>query len=84
MDLGTTLDRASELLVIVGGLNWGLVGIADLDLVASLFGPRRVLSRLVYGLVGMGAVWWLYRAIVRQETAPRLAGMRESVSPFGG
>ena len=46
-------------LVIVGGLNWGLVGLFDFDLVATLFGAGSVLSRLVYVLVGLSAVWLL-------------------------
>ena len=44
-------------LVIVGGLNWGLVGLFDFDLVAAIFGAGSVLSRLVYILVGLSAAW---------------------------
>lgn len=44
-------------LVIVGGLNWGLVAVADFDLVATLFGDGSMLSRIVYGLVGIAAIW---------------------------
>ena len=44
-------------LVIVGGLNWGLVGLFDLDLVAAIFGAGSVVSRLVYVLVGLSALW---------------------------
>ena len=48
-------------LVIVGGLNWGLVAIAEFDLVAALvgleFGETNALSRIVYGLVGIAAVY---------------------------
>jgi len=47
-------------LVIVGGLNWGLVAIADFDLVAWLvgleFGETNAVSRIIYGLVGLSAV----------------------------
>ena len=45
------------LLVIVGGLNWGLVGLFSFDLVAALFGSGSVLSRIVYILVGLSAAW---------------------------
>ncbi len=45
------------LLLIVGGLNWGLVGLFSFDLVAALFGSGSALSRLVYILVGLSAVW---------------------------
>lgn len=44
-------------LLIVGGLNWGLVGLARFDLVAALFGEMSALSRIVYTLVGASAVW---------------------------
>jgi len=46
-------------LVIVGGLNWGLVGAFDFDLVAAIFGEGSALSRLVYILVGLSALWQL-------------------------
>jgi uncharacterized membrane protein YuzA (DUF378 family) len=44
-------------LVIGGGLNWGLVGLFGFDLVAALFGAGSALSRLVYILVGLSALW---------------------------
>jgi len=43
-------------LVIVGGLNWGLVGLFNFDLVATIFGDMSVLSRVVYTLVGLSAI----------------------------
>lgn len=46
-------------LLIVGGLNWGLVGLLGLDLVAAIFGEMSPLSRIVYVLVGISAVWQL-------------------------
>lgn len=47
-------------LVIVGGINWGLVGLAQFDLVAALFGGQTApLARIVYILVGVSAVWQL-------------------------
>jgi len=46
-------------LLIVGGLNWGLVGLFGFDLVAALFGEMSPLSRIVYVLVGISAVWQL-------------------------
>jgi uncharacterized membrane protein YuzA (DUF378 family) len=54
---GRALDLASLTLLIVGGLNWGLVGLFDVDLVASLFGDGTTLSRVVYALVGLAAVY---------------------------
>ena len=46
-------------LVIVGGLNWGLVGAFSFDLVAAIFGDGSILSRLIYVVVGLSALWQL-------------------------
>lgn len=51
------LDVLAYVLLIVGGLNWGLVGLFKFDLVATIFGDMTVLSRVVYTLVGLSAVY---------------------------
>jgi hypothetical protein len=55
------LDMLAAALVIVGGLNWGLVAVAEFDLVATIFaldfGETNAASRVVYGLVGLAAVY---------------------------
>ena len=55
------LDLLAIVLLIVGGLNWGLVAIARFDLVATVFGlefgETNALTRIVYGLVGLSAVY---------------------------
>jgi uncharacterized membrane protein YuzA (DUF378 family) len=55
------LDWLAAALLIVGGLNWGLVALAEFDLVAALtgneFGETSALSRIVYGLVGISALY---------------------------
>jgi len=51
------LDILTLTLVIVGGLNWGLVGLFNFDLVAVILGSGSVLSRAVYILVGISALW---------------------------
>lgn len=56
------LDWIAIVLVIVGGLNWGLVGIFNFDLVATIFGDMSVISRIVYTLVGVAALWLIYTA----------------------
>ncbi len=50
-------DWIALVLVIVGGLNWALVGLLDFDLVAYLFGAMSLLSRIVYDLVGLAAIY---------------------------
>jgi len=51
------VDWIALVLVIVGGLNWALVGILKFDLVAWIFGDMSVVSRVVYILVGVAAVY---------------------------
>lgn len=53
------LDWIALILIIIGGLNWGLVGIFGFDLVATIFGDMSVLSRVVYTLVGLSAIYTL-------------------------
>lgn len=51
------LDWIALVLVIVGGLNWGLVGAFDFNLVDTIFGDMSVISRVVYILVGVAAIY---------------------------
>ena len=53
------LDWIALILVIVGGLNWGLVGFFKFDLVAAIFGDMSAISRVVYALVGLAAIYML-------------------------
>mgnify|MGYP002624452569 CR=1 FL=1 len=50
------LKVISYILVIIGAINWGLVGFFGFDLVAAIFGEMSVLSRIVYGLVGISGI----------------------------
>jgi uncharacterized membrane protein YuzA (DUF378 family) len=63
-----TLDVVAAVLLVIGGLNWGLVSVAQFDLVATLFGTMSLLSRVVYALVGISAVYQAvqWRAIQRR------------------
>jgi len=51
------IDVIAAILLVVGGLNWGLVGVLDFNLVDTLFGAGSMLSRIVYALVGLAAVY---------------------------
>jgi uncharacterized membrane protein YuzA (DUF378 family) len=61
-------------LLIIGGVNWGLVGVLGFDLVAALFGEMSPLSRIVYSLVGLSALWQL---------VPLFGGERQRVPVHG-
>jgi uncharacterized membrane protein YuzA (DUF378 family) len=66
------LDILAAVLVVVGALNWGLVALAEFDLVAALvgldFGETNVVSRIVYGLVGLAAAYQIaQQAAIRRR-----------------
>ncbi|HEY6015340.1 MAG TPA: DUF378 domain-containing protein [Gaiellaceae bacterium] len=75
------LDLLPAVLLVVGGLNWGLVGIARFDLVAWIcggldFGETNAVSRIIYALVGLAAVYAIVRPLqarsaLRPQTATR-------------
>jgi len=70
------LDVLAAILLVVGGLNWGSIAVGGPDLVATLFGSGAGLSRAVYGLVGLSAIWQAlqWQAIQRRWlAAPRTA-----------
>jgi uncharacterized membrane protein YuzA (DUF378 family) len=70
------LNLITLVLLIVGGLNWGLVGLFNFDLVAAIFGEASVLARAVYVLVGLSALWQLIplAAAFRTDEASALRG----------
>jgi hypothetical protein len=65
------VNSITLLLLIVGGLNWGLVGLFGFDLVAAIFGEMTPLSRLVYVLVGASALWQIV-PLVRGDESRRV------------
>lgn len=67
----SVINKLTLTLLIVGGLNWGLVGLLSFDLVAALFGEMTFLSRVVYTLVGASALWQLFRLLGAQEEGRR-------------
>src|SRR6476646_9390206 len=75
------LDLLAATLLIVGGLNWGLVAIAKFDLVAWIFGlefgQTNAASRIVYGLVGLAAVYGIVALVSRvRDTSPAPVAVR--------
>lgn len=61
------VDRVALLLAIIGGLNWGSVGIFNFNLVSFAFGEQSALSRVIYTLVGLAALWCI--SLLFRETA---------------
>jgi len=56
----SVLDWVALVLVIVGGVNWGLVGALQMDLVATVLGAGSMLARVVYVLIGLSALYTIY------------------------
>ena len=64
------MDRIALILSIIGGINWGLVGIFRFDLVAYLFGGQTSsISRVIYTLVGLSALWCISLLFRERDTS---------------
>lgn len=51
------IDKIALVLIIIGAINWGLIGIFNFNLVSAIFGNMTVISRIIYGLVGVSGLW---------------------------
>lgn len=60
-----TLEWISLILLIIGGLNWGLIGLFNIDIVAMIFGTMSGLTRIIYILVGLAAVYIAFISTTR-------------------
>lgn len=66
------MERLALILVIIGALNWGLIGLFKFDLVASLFGGEfSMLSRIVYTIVGVAGIYAISLLFRDRETVSR-------------
>ncbi|MBI2590172.1 DUF378 domain-containing protein [Candidatus Berkelbacteria bacterium] len=63
----TTLDWVAMILVIIGGINWGLVGLLDYNLVESLFREGTFLTKIIYDLVGLSAIYMIFVSMKQKE-----------------
>ena len=65
------IDRIALVLAIIGGINWGSIGLFRFDLVAFLFGGQTAMfSRIVYTLVGLAAVWGISLLFRNEPESP--------------
>ncbi len=56
-----TLDIVAAVLLVIGGLNWGLIGFFDLNLIGMIFGEMSAFTRLVYCLVGVSGLYYIFQ-----------------------
>ncbi|BDF69935.1 hypothetical protein CE91St41_28380 [Oscillospiraceae bacterium] len=67
--MGMIMDKIALVLAIIGGLNWGSIGIFGFDLVAFAFGGQQsAVSRVIYTLVGLAAIWCI--SLLFRDTEP--------------
>jgi uncharacterized protein len=62
-----TVDWAAFVLLIIGGLNWGMIAVFNIDLVSLVFGDMTMLTRIVYGIVGVSALYCAYTLSIKTE-----------------
>lgn len=55
------LDVIAAILLVIGGLNWGLVGVADFNLVTYIVGDMAVLARIIFVIVGLAALYQIFQ-----------------------
>jgi uncharacterized membrane protein YuzA (DUF378 family) len=60
-----SLDWVAWILLVVGGLNWGLIGLFKYDLVAKIFGDMTTVTRIVYDLVGLAALYLIVMMVTK-------------------
>lgn len=58
----TGMDWLALILVVIGGLNWGLVSLFDLNIISAIFGDMTLLSKLIYDIVALAALYVLWAA----------------------
>jgi len=59
LKLTKILNWITFILVVIGGINWGLVGLFNYDLVSAIFGQASLLTRLIFDLVGLSAIYMI-------------------------
>ncbi|MBW8308307.1 MAG: DUF378 domain-containing protein [Candidatus Paracaedibacteraceae bacterium] len=64
-----TLSVICEIILIIGALNWGLVGAFDFNLVSYIFSPYPLIEKAIYNGVGIAGLYILYRIIIRRTRA---------------
>jgi uncharacterized membrane protein YuzA (DUF378 family) len=67
------MDWVVWILLFVGGLNWGLVGAFDFNLVDSIFGVDSSIGMIVYILVGLAAIWSLFGMFMKKDSSTTMA-----------
>ena len=71
------MDTVALILVIIGAINWGSIGIFNVDLVASIFGGQgAIISRIIFTIVGLAGLWCITLLFRETNSAPNLGHMK--------
>lgn len=62
------IDKIALVLIIIGAINWGLIGFFKFNLVASLFGEMSAFTRVIYALVGISGLWGIKLLFTENDT----------------
>jgi uncharacterized membrane protein YuzA (DUF378 family) len=76
-----TFDLVPIAVLAVGGLNWGLIGTFNFDLVSALFGDMTVLTRIIYGIVGLSALYMIFRSLMVSENVYEVTPKTRVINP---
>lgn len=60
------IEMVAGILLIIGGLNWGLIGLVNLNVVTAIFGSIPILAQIIYILVGLSALYMLYAMFMKK------------------
>ena len=66
-----TLDVIACVILIIGGLNWGLIGFFDFNLISMIFGEMTALTRLIYCLIGLSGLYTIFQWKSMQKRGKR-------------
>ena len=61
------IDKIALVLVIIGAINWGLVGFFEFNLVDAIFGELSIFTRIIYALVGIAGLWAIKLLVDREK-----------------
>ena len=75
------MDRLALILAIIGGLNWGTIGIFQFDFVSWIFGGQdNIISRIIFTLVGLAAIWCISLLFKERDADEEITHVSESMT----
>ena len=60
-------EKIAFWLIVIGGINWGAIGLLDFNIVGAVFGGASLISRIIYIIVGLSALWLVYAQLIPEK-----------------